>query len=270
MPDGPLVIIGGHEDRSGKREILSEVARRVSGGRLVLVTVASRAPDAYVEEYGRAFAGLGIGELVDLHLDEREEAESPDKLAPFDGAAGVFFSGGDQLRLVSTLAGTPVWHRIAAFHKGGGLIAGTSAGAAAMGQAMLSVTPGGETPRVGALWMGAGFGLVPGTIIDQHFAQRARIGRLLAGVGSDPALLGLGIDEDTALVVENGSARVIGNGAVCMIDGRNIRHSNLDEANRDETLSLFGVTLHLLSRGDTVDLGRRRPRPALHRCPEIP
>ena len=134
---GPLIIIGGGEDREGERVILREVARYLNGGRLVLATVASHQPEGYFEVYQKAFADLGIEDLVELYVQDRAETLDPEKLRLFDSAAGVFFSGGDQLRISSQIGDTPIEQRVREIHERGGVIAGTSAGASMMSETML-------------------------------------------------------------------------------------------------------------------------------------
>ena len=256
---GTLIIIGGHEDKKRDREILKEVARRVRGGRLVIATVASHQPEGYFEGYQEGFEGLGVGELAELYVEERVQASQPDKLDLFRDAAGVFFSGGDQLRITSQIGDTPLEACIREVYERGGVIAGTSAGASVMCETMLVSGSSRESYRIGDLQMAPGLGLVRGVIIDQHFAERGRMGRLLGAVAQNPRVLGIGIDEDTAIIMEGGHFRVLGSGAVYVADGTDITHSNIAEARRDEPLSLYDVRLHVLSAGDAFDLERRRP-----------
>jgi cyanophycinase len=261
---GTLIIIGGHEERDpdGKREILREVARRVNGGKLVLATVASHQPEGYFADYEKAFGDLGLGELVELYLNDRCEAESDSKLSVLDEAAGVFFSGGDQLRITSQVGDTPVEQKVRKLFQRGGVIAGTSAGASAMSETMLVKGTSAETHRIGDLHMAPGLGLIRNVIIDQHFAERGRFGRLLGAVAHNPRVLGLGVDEDTAAVVEGDRFRVIGSGAVYAFDGQHMTHSNVAEASADRVLSMHNVKVHVLGTGDEFDLRERRPKPA--------
>jgi cyanophycinase len=256
---GTLVIVGGHEDKEGDRVILKEVARLVRGGRLVLATVASHEPEGYFESYQRAFADLGVTDLVELYVRERSETASEEKLKVFDGATGVFFSGGDQLRISSTLGDTPAERRVREILERGGVVAGTSAGAAAMSDTMLVKGTSGESYRIGDLHMAPGLGLIRDVIIDQHFAERGRIGRLLGAVAQNPRELGVGIDEDTAIVVRGRQFRVVGSGAVYVVDGAGVTHSNIAEAEPERALSMYDVRMHVLSAGDGFDLERRRP-----------
>jgi cyanophycinase len=261
---GTLVIIGGHEDRDpkGDREILREVARRIDGGKLVIATIASHEPEGYFEEYREAFADLGVGELVQLYVEERSSTRERQKLDILDDAAGVFFSGGDQLRITSQIGDTDIEVHLKRLFERGGLIAGTSAGASAMSETMLVQGSSAETHRIGDLHMAPGLGFIPDAIIDQHFAERGRFGRLLGAVASNPRLLGIGIDEDTAAVVEGDLLTVVGSGAVYIVDGQHVSHSNIAEARPERVLSMHGVRVHVLAKGDRFELETRTPRPA--------
>jgi cyanophycinase len=256
---GTLIIIGGHEDRDpeGRRLILREVAERVGGGKLVLATVASHQPEGYFPEYEKAFADLGVGELVELYLEERSQAAS--KIESIEGAAGIFFSGGDQLRLTSQIGDTAIEAAVRRLYDRGGVVAGTSAGAAAMSETMLVKGTSAVTHRIGDLHMAPGLGLMPDVIIDQHFAERGRFGRLLGAVAHNPRVLGMGIDEDTAAIVEGDQFRVIGSGAVYVVDGADVSHSNVAEARPERVLSMHDVRVHVLGTGDAFNLTDRRP-----------
>ena len=258
---GCLIIIGGHEDRDpgSERAILREVARHVNGGKLVLATVASHRPEGYFEEYEKAFADLGLGDLVELYVEERSQAGDRDKLSVLDDAAGIFFSGGDQLRITSQIGDTGIEAKVRRLYERGGIVAGTSAGASVMSETMLVKGTSKETHRIGDLHMSPGMGLVRDVIIDQHFAERGRFGRLLGAVAHNPRVLGMGIDEDTAAVVDGGSFRVIGSGAVYVVDGTAVTYCNVAEARSECALSMHDVRVHVLSDGDSFDLKERRP-----------
>ncbi|MBO9560338.1 MAG: cyanophycinase [Caulobacter sp.] len=256
---GPLIIIGGHEDKEGDKTILRAVAQRLDGGRLVVATVASRAPEGYFETYQKAFSDLGVTDLVELYVEDRGMAHDGRVLALLDGAAGVFFSGGDQLRISSQIGDTPVEKRIREIWEEGGVLAGTSAGASVMSDTMLVRGSSAETHRIGDLQMAPGLGLVRDVIIDQHFAERGRLGRLLGAVAHSPRVLGLGIDENTAIVLEGEDFAVIGVGGVYVVDGQDVTRSNVAEAKPERALSIMDVRLHLLADGDRFNLTSRRP-----------
>jgi cyanophycinase len=258
---GAVMIIGGHEDRDprGERAILRELASYVRGGKLVLATVASHSPEGYFSAYEDAFADLDVGELVELYIEERSRAHDSEKLAILDDAAGIYFTGGDQLRITSQIGDTGIEARVRRLYERGGIVAGTSAGAAVMSETMLIKGTSRETHRIGDLHMAPGMGLIRDVIIDQHFAERGRFGRLIGAVAHNPRVLGMGIDEDTAAVVEGDSFRVIGSGAVYVVDGADVSYCNVAEARVECALSMHDVRVHVLSDDDRFDLKTRRP-----------
>jgi cyanophycinase len=257
--NGILIIIGGHEDKEGDCVILKEVAKHIPDGRLVLATIASAEPENYYEEYKQCFSRLGIGELIHVYIADRSESVDKEKLAQLEHVDGVFFSGGDQLRISSQIGDTPFETRILEIYRQGGVIAGTSAGASVMGEIMLIRGPNAESHRIGELHLAPGLHLLKDVIIDQHFAERGRIGRLLGAVALNPRILGIGIDEDTAIVVQGRQFHVLGSGAVYVIDGAGVTHSNIAEGADKRALSISDVRLHVLSSGDAFDLAQRRP-----------
>ena len=262
-PDGPgtLVIIGGHEDKTGDRVILRALAARADGAALAVVTAASNLPDELWGDYEPVFRDLGVRDVRHLHVATREEALDPERLDALDDAAVVFFTGGNQLKLTSQLGDTPIYRRVREIYEGGGCVAGTSAGASVVSETMMVTGDSAASPRVAdALRMAPGFGFLPGVIIDQHFAERGRVGRLIGAVAQNPRMLGVGIDEDTAVVCE-GHRRftVLGSGGVYLVDGSGVTHSNLVDEAHDRTLSVFDLRVHLLNTGDTFDLTERRP-----------
>lgn len=262
---GPLLIIGGHEDKEGDRAILKTLASLLNGGKLVIATIASKEPEGYFDSYREAFSGLGLSDMVELYVQERSDSSDQAALSILDNAAGVFFSGGDQLRISSQIGDTPIEKRILEIHANGGVIAGTSAGASVMSETMLVKGPGQESYRIGEVHMAPGLGLIRDVIIDQHFAERGRYGRLMGAVAHNPRLLGVGIDEDTALMVRGGTGEVLGAGAVYIFDGAEATHSNVAEARAECALSIHDVRMHVLSSGDAYDFSTRRPRsPASH------
>lgn len=256
---GPLIIIGGHEDKEDERVILKLVAERVRDGKLVIATVASHEPEGYFESYQKAFEGLGVGSLVELYVNERFEARDGKTIDILKDAAGVFFTGGDQLRISSQIGDTPVERIVHEIHERGGVVAGTSAGASVMSDTMLVRGSSAESHRIGDLHMAPGLGLISDVIIDQHFAERGRIGRLLGAVAQNPRILGIGLDENTAIVVDGDHFSVAGSGAVYVMDGGDVSHSNIAEASPERTLSMFDIKMHVLGSGDRFGLRNRRP-----------
>ena len=258
---GTLIIIGGHEEREGEAAILRAVADRVKGGKLVLATLGTSEPEETYQEYRRAFSALGVKQTVHLDVSDREDLLRNPRPEIMEGASVVFFTGGGQLRITTQFGGTQLCEQIQEFYRKGGTIAGTSAGASVMSDTMVVSGDADSSHRVGAnLLMAPGLGYIKDVIIDQHFAERGRIGRLLGAVAQNPRLLGVGIDENTAIVVEKENRlRVLGEGAVYIVDGRQVTSTNMDDDNEDQTLSIFNVRLHVLSQGDEFDLYTREP-----------
>jgi cyanophycinase len=259
---GTLVIIGGHEDRSGEKKILRAVAERLGDdGKIVVCTVASSEPESLWQEYESAFRAIGVPHVFRLELETREEASTPRAMRILEGATGVFFTGGDQLKITSQLGDTPVFSRVQEIFEAGGVIAGTSAGASAMSETMLVANNGDASYRIkSALLMAPGLGLAQDMLIDQHFAERGRMARLIGAVSQNPRVLGVGIDEDTAIIVEhNRRFQVLGAGAVYVVDGSTTTYSNIGDEDTERTLSSFGLTVHMLSQGDRFHLETRTP-----------
>ena len=173
-------------------------------------------------------------------------------------STGIFFTGGDQLRITSILGGTRFFTSLHEAYKNGTVIAGTSAGASAMSGTMIIQGNDNDPARKCTLKMAPGLGLLEGALIDQHFHQRGRIGRLLCGVAENPHILGIGLDEDTAVrVYPDAHIEVIGSNSVTIIDGRNIKSSNVSELKPDENLAIANVTLHVLPAGYGFDMADR-------------
>jgi cyanophycinase len=262
---GTLIIIGGHEERSkdGDRRILKEVARRAGRNQaLVILTVASASHPEVGDEYVDIFSDLGVRNARVLPLRSREEASNPDVVKQLADAAVVFFTGGDQLRITSQLGDTPTYTSLHELYSHGATIAGTSAGAAVMSQTMLVGGRGDESLEISALRMAPGLGFLEQAVLDSHFAERGRFGRLLGAVAQNPANLGLGLDEDTAIIVERGQTfRVIGSGGVYVFDAAGVTYSSLSERQAEGIVTIHGVTLHVLAADDCFDLRSRRPVP---------
>jgi cyanophycinase len=259
-PKGKLVVIGGREQKEGHRPILELLAKRVGSGKLVVATLASEEPESQWHEYERSFRELGVKHIEQLDVRRREELLTDPRLSLLDNARVLFFAGGDQMKITTRFGGTPLCDRMRELYQEGATIAGTSSGASAMTEVMMAAGEGDASLEVGGtLRLAPGLGLVAGIIIDQHFAERGRIGRLLGAVAQNPRLLGLGIDEDTAFVLdghEEGS--VVGSGAVYIIDGREVTYSNVAQ-NEKQTMSAFGMKVHVLSSGDKFNLTNRTP-----------
>lgn len=255
-PKGYLVIIGGAEDKTGS--ILEQAAGFISGSDvLTILTTATEKPEEAGERYKNAFNKLGISNAEVLNISTREEANS-EKFS-LARSRCVFITGGDQLRLTSILGGTLACRELISIYASGGMIMGTSAGASVMSSTMIVEGNDNEPARKCTLKMAPGLGLIGGMIIDQHFEQRGRFGRLLCGVAENPGTLGIGIDEDTAVKLHpDMHLEILGSNAVTIIDGQTIQSSNVSELNQNEILAIAGVCVHVLPQGYGFDLNNRK------------
>jgi len=254
---GHLVIIGGHEDREHRKEILTRFVELAGGAdaRIVVITAASKIADDMWEIYDQAFGDLGVRQRSHLSLESRQDANDEEKVRMVAEADGIFMTGGDQKRLMAIIGGTALDAEMhTALKVRGACIGGTSAGASAMSGHMLTQGKTDLLPEKGAVHMGAGLGFLHKVVIDQHFSERQRLARLLSAVAQNPYLMGIGIDEDTALVVERGRGiEVLGEGSVTVVDGRTMLTNMADIRERD-TPELIDVRLHLLPAGSSYQL----------------
>jgi cyanophycinase len=254
---GNLIIIGGAEDKQGAKEILHAAAHECGGenGRMVIIATASLSPKEIGETYRVLFSGLNVGKVQVADIQTRQEADDPAYAQMIMDATGIFFTGGDQLRITSILGGTKSEEGLHDAYLKGALVAGTSAGASVVCSTMITDGLNNDPARKCTLKMAPGLGLLEQVIVDQHFAQRGRLGRLLCGVAENPHTLGVGIDEDTAIhVYPDGHFQVLGANAVTVIDGRSISYSNVSELKPDEILAIANVMLHVLPRGYGYDM----------------
>jgi cyanophycinase len=254
---GRLLIIGGAEDRYHGAPLLERFVELCGGAaaRIVLVTTATGVPDEVHADYERVFRRLGADQTIQLRLRGRSDADGDDAVKILEDATGVFISGGDQSRL-RTLVGSRIndilRDRLNAAD--GLVVAGSSAGATAMGRTMIL---GGDGPDVSAAAVrtGPGLGLIPKMLIDMHFGERGRLPRLLSAVALDPDHLGVGIDENTGILVERGSFEVLGSGVVTVADAEHA--TVVHPAGDDDPITLFGVRLHLLPLGCIFNIETR-------------
>jgi len=256
---GHLVIIGGHEDKQNGMDILKRFVELAGGAeaKIVVITAASTVPEDMWDSYDRSFGELGVENRKHLHLRSRHDANSEDYIRDIVDATGIFMTGGDQKRLLAIIGGTALDAEMhAALKLRGACIGGTSAGASAMSGHMLAQGRAELHPEKGSVSLGAGLGFLHKVVVDQHFSERQRLSRLLSVVAQNPYLQGIGIDEDTALVVERGvGIEVLGQGAVTVVDGRQMSTNIADISNR-ETPELIDVRLHLLPSGSKYVLPR--------------
>jgi cyanophycinase len=258
-----LLVIGGAEELGPGRETRGTILGRfvaLAGGpaaNLVVIATATSDPDLREAEYAEVFAGLGAGSTTPLRLTEREQANSEEAVAVLRAATGVFFTGGDQLRITTVIGGSKVDSALHGRVADGLVLAGTSAGAAMMSSTMII---GGRDADVStsSVRIAPGLEFLPGVLIDMHFAARGRLNRLLSAVAMYPHELGLGIDEDTAILVDGDRFEVLGSGSVTVIDAGPATRIRTP-VDGDGPIALFGVQLHVLPAGNAYELTERRP-----------
>ena len=258
---GYVIPIGGAEERTGSMPILSQFVDICGGteSNLVIIPTASNLSDTG-DKYIEIFNEIGVGKVSSLPITERVEAGNPDYLKLLDDADGIFITGGNQLRLSTILGGTEVAQRIRRLNAEGTHVAGTSAGAAIMPQHMIAGGTPGSLPQAGSVNLAPGLGLTNTLLIDQHFSQRNRLGRLLTAISYNPYLIGIGIDEDTALFIDADQIGVVvGSGSVTIVDPSELSYSSMSSATRQDSLSLLDLKLHFLSKGCRFDINSRRP-----------
>ena len=249
---GTLVIIGGAEDKTTDMQILKIVYRLSGGdnGTVAVVTTATSSPYEAEKEYNDIFKSLGSKAVYGINVSNRAQADDRRLIKQIRECDCIFFVGGDQLRISSILGGTEFHKAILEGLNNGKVIAGTSAGASMMSQVMVVEGRDDEAPRKCTLKMAPGMGLLQGVIIDQHFNQRGRIGRLLAAVAQNPGVIGIGIDEDTAAIVNSElNLKVAGSGVVTVVDGREITFTNTSEQYAEEPLAITNVKIHVFPEG---------------------
>lgn len=256
---GAVMAIGGAEDKLNDRIILSTFLQLAGGrkARIAIVPTASSIETAG-ERYKAIFLEMGAASAEVLFIGNREDANGDVHIDSLEQATGIFLTGGNQMRLSALVGGTRVAQLVKQRHERGAIVAGTSAGASILSSHMVAYGASGETPRLRMANMIAGFGLVPELIIDQHFRQRDRIGRLLSLVAANPGLLGVGIDEDTAALIDgNGTLEVVGRHSVTIVDGQHM-YSDVFQVKGHGGITVSGAVLHVLTPGRRFDLNSRK------------
>lgn len=256
---GPVVVIGGAEDKLRDRVILSRFIEMAGGAdaRIAVISTASSLGDEATAFYRMLFEGMGAGGVEGLRPVTREEANDAGRAAMLERATAVFLTGGNQLRLSLVVGGTALGRALIAAHERGVVIAGTSAGASAVSTHMMAFGASGATPKHRMAQMSAGLGVVRDVVIDQHFEQRTRLGRLLAAVAQSPSLVGLGLDEDTAAIIYgNQTLEVIGRGAVTIVDGAHVV-TDAFQTKGHRPMMVSGAVVHSLPAGWRFDLRER-------------
>lgn len=265
---GKLIIIGGAEDKgehessqcdfvsNGILECIVRESAHKNNSRIEIITTASSVPEETGDDYLKAFKKLAATNVGVMHLRHRQDADDPKAIKRLDAADVIFFTGGDQLRLTTTLGGTFFFERILERlqTERDFIFAGTSAGAAAASESM--ILDGGSEKALlkGEVVTATGFGLVGNIIFDTHFIKRGRIGRLFQIVVTNPKILGIGLEEDTGLLFYNNKMEAIGPGMTILVDGREIKNNNLIEIKAGAPISIENLKLHVMSRTDVYDL----------------
>jgi cyanophycinase len=256
---GFIIPIGGAEEKLHNPEILDRFVGICGGkkARIAIIPTASELEDTG-RNYEKLFRQLGIRHAKVLQILTREDCHAEEFLGYIEKADGVFMTGGNQLRLSTTLGGTPVAQLIRRRNASGMHVAGTSAGAAFMPEHMIAGGDEGSTPSPTMVTMAPGLGLTNNFIIDQHFRQRDRLGRLLTALAYNPFAVGIGLDEDTAAFIRPGDdLEVVGSGGITVIDPTNLSYSSMDRARRGDPVSLIDVKLHILIAGGRFDIESR-------------
>lgn len=264
-PKGILVAVGGNEDKDHDLFILRRIISLVDKEgpepvTIELIPTASEIPKEVAKSYEQAFSMIDGCKLNIMHIKSREEAHDPALLKRIKQADVVFFSGGDQLRITAILGGSPVLKEVRKrFYHEGIIVAGTSAGAAAMPETMIYGGTATEALLKGAVHMTAGMGLISRVIIDSHFIKRGRFSRLMQIISSNPGHIGLGLGEDTGVIIEkNRYLKAIGSGLVVVFDGQDLRYSNITDVSEGEAIAIENIRVHTIVKGYGYDLKRRK------------
>lgn len=251
--------IGGAEDKLDDKVILSEFVTLAGGdaARIAIVPTASSIEAAGLR-YKALFLGMGVESAEVVYIGSREDANGEESLDLVENATGIFLTGGNQMRLSAIIGGTRFEQLVRERNAEGVVVAGTSAGASILSAHMVALGSSGATPKLRMAQMFAGFGLISNVIIDQHFRQRDRIGRLLSLVASNPGLLGIGIDEDTAAIIEpDNTLRVIGRHSVTLVDGSHMK-SDIFQVKRYGEITISDARLHVLGAGRRFSMEQRK------------
>lgn len=259
---GYIVPIGGAERKVRNPEILRRYVE-LCGGReayIAVIPTASTQSDTG-DTYEALFRGLGVRKVVVLPFESRADCERAEYLEIIAEADGIFMTGGNQLRLSTTIGGTPAAHAICEHNSHGLHVAGTSAGAAFMSEHMIAGGKSGATPRADLVQLAPGLGLSNQFIVDQHFRQRDRLGRLLTALAYNPRAAGVGLDEDTAAFIgPDDTLEVVGSGGITIVDPSDLAYSTMDSAAKRDPVSLIGIRLHILVEGGVYNFATREAR----------
>ncbi len=258
---GLLVAIGGAEDKETDLEVLTRVFELAPEGRdeVTVIATASGIPDEVLPVYQDVFTRLGATKVHALSVSDRQAAQAEDNIECVRRSGIVFFTGGDQLRLTNVLGGSPLLEAIRAHYTGGGVIAGTSAGAVAQSTTMIYGGGAADHLRKGSVHMASGLGFVDGLIIDSHFLERGRFTRLMEVGATNPEHLGVGLGEDAGIIVHPDRVlEAIGSGHVILVDSRDLARSNVADLSMGEAVAIENVVMHALISGHGFDIDARR------------
>jgi cyanophycinase len=256
---GWIIAIGGAENKENDRRILERFVRVSGGARsdIVVIPTASRVHETGAR-YEQVFSDIGARRVSIMDFDTRRDCQEAGRLQRLEEASGIFFTGGNQLRLTTLLGGTPVARLIRTANARGVTVGGTSAGASILSEHMIAAGDEGSAVIAGGVRLAPGLGLTNRFIIDQHFRQRDRFGRLLAALAYNPFAVGIGLDEDTAaLIGPDEIVEVEGSGGVTIVDGTDLSHSSIDNVGDGQPVCMLGLRLHVLTAGATFNLHTR-------------
>ena len=267
IPDGAtrgwIIPIGGAENKENDRHILERFVR-VSGGEqadIVVIPTASRMHETG-PRYEQLFRDIGAERVTVMDFDTRRDCQETGRLQRLEQASGIFFTGGNQLRLTTLLGGTPVAKLIRQRNAHGVTVGGTSAGASILSEHMIAFGDEGSAVVSGSVRLAPGLGLTNRFIIDQHFRQRDRLGRLLTALAYNPFAVGIGLDEDTAAFIgPDETVEVEGSGGVTIVDGADVSYSSMGEVAEGQPVCMLGLRLHVLVAGATFNLHTRVAEP---------
>ena len=257
---GWIIPIGGAEDKDANPSILQRFVELCGGSEadIVVIPTASRLKDTG-PRYEELFRGMGVAQVEVLDFDTRRDCQEEGRLARLARASGIFFTGGNQLRLSTILGGTHVARTIRLRNAQGVTVAGTSAGAGFLSEHMIAFGSEGSSPRASSVRLAPGLGLTNRFVIDQHFRQRDRLGRLVAALAYNPFVVGIGLDEDTAAFISpDDTLEVEGSGAVTVVDAHDLQFSSMAHADEDDPVCMLGLGVHILIAGATFNLHTRR------------
>lgn len=262
-PKGTLIPIGGGEDKLDNKDVLCKIVSLTEkkDPTVCLITLATTMPKDSEQEYKKAFKDIGIKSMSVINFQTRNEADSEENFEKINECDAVMFTGGDQLRLSTLLGGSELLNRIKTryYDEPGFVVAGTSAGAAAMSNTMIISGSSTDALIKGTLELTNGLDFINSVFIDTHFTQRGRIGRLIQTVAGNPGVLGVGLGEDTGVVIHNGDdLEVIGSGLVFIVDGKNIIYTDLADIENHKPITVEGIILHVLGQGKMFSISQRQ------------